>query len=514
MGRKRTGSVYEKPAGSGQWWYAFLLRSGKRWAKPVPARPDASPITETDARAYKDEVLRRYDTGAWDPEAPAAPEPPPEPTFGEYATRWAAKLAHSSAHAERRIVAQHIAPTELGRMKITEVTGRAIAAWVMEVRAKPAPKGGTLAPMTVRGIYQVVHKALVAAVFEELIPSNPCALPRGILPKGGDKVPGARRSWRYERHEVVEFISAVEIPVERRMLYGILFLAGLRCGESIVLRWQDWDRARRPLGCLTVSRGLNNKARTVKDTKTGAVREIPVHPTLAAMLAEWRLGGWERHYGRAPTEEDLIVPSRTLRMRNGRNVYGQLAHDARSVGVRPRRVHGARHTFISMLIDDGARPDLIARLTHTRPVKTAFDVYRSEAWSTMCAEVLRLKIERRGDVLPLWRAVGAEQLENGEGSATESATASMNTDENHLKASAPEIVTRTSSLRGYARDSRENHGVSSGVGNGGGPIPGSDGPSGSDSATAGSDSPALGPLTGEALAYLWVEQILARGEEP
>jgi hypothetical protein len=28
-----------------------------------------------------------------------------------------------------------------------------------------------------------------------------------------------------------------------------------------------------------------------KTTKTDAVKHVPVHPTLAAMLAEWKLGG-------------------------------------------------------------------------------------------------------------------------------------------------------------------------------------------------------------------------------
>jgi hypothetical protein len=32
-----------------------------------------------------------------------------------------------------------------------------------------------------------------------------------------------------------------------------------------------------------------------------------VHPTLAAMLAEWKLGGWAQLIGRAPGSDDVIV---------------------------------------------------------------------------------------------------------------------------------------------------------------------------------------------------------------
>ena len=39
---------------------------------------------------------------------------------------------------------------------------------------------------------------------------------------------------------------------------------------------------------------------------------MPVHPTLAKILAAWKLSHWERVYGRAPGADDLIVPARTM----------------------------------------------------------------------------------------------------------------------------------------------------------------------------------------------------------
>jgi hypothetical protein len=44
-----------------------------------------------------------------------------------------------------------------------------------------------------------------------------------------------------------------------------------------------------------------------KGTKTDVVKHIPVHPTLAAMLAEWKLGGWAAMIGRHPEPDDLIT---------------------------------------------------------------------------------------------------------------------------------------------------------------------------------------------------------------
>lgn len=516
MGRRRTGTVYEKPEGSGRWWYSFLLRSGKRWTKPIPARPDGKAVTEADARAYKDEVLRRYASGAWDPEAPAPAPPAPMPTVAAYAKAWAETLTHISADFEKRIVRTHIEGTALGAMQLDTVEPQHVAAWVLELRAKPSQKGnGTLAPLTVRGIVHVLRKMFLAARFEKKLEGDPCLLPAGVLPPARDKVVGARRGWRYTRAEVETLISDVTIPLDRRVLYALFFLTGMRCGEAIVLRWSDFDPTRAPLGCITVQRGFNTARKVEKGTKTGAVREVPVHPTLAAMLAEWKLSGWAGLYGRRPEPDDLVVPTRGMKRRNGRNAYGQLQDDCTARGIRPRRLHGTRATFISLGIDDGARADILAKITHTKLERNSFDVYRNEAWETLCAEVAKIRIVRRADVLPLWKAVGGgggEGIVSGD-NATDSTTA-----KNSIEA-APYREAVFTQVPGAARNARidspaaETTGEQASGQSRDGADPGEDPPPRSDSATTGSDTPAIGPLTGEAMAYLWVEQLLARGEE-
>jgi hypothetical protein len=47
-------------------------------------------------------------------------------------------------------------------------------------------------------------------------------------------------------------------------------------------------------------------------TKTAVPRRGPVHPTLARVLAEWKPAGWESTYGRMPTPDDLITPTRDM----------------------------------------------------------------------------------------------------------------------------------------------------------------------------------------------------------
>lgn len=514
MGRKRTGTVYEKPAGSGKWWYAFLLRSGKRHTKPVPARPDGRPITEADAKLYKDEVLRRYELGLWDPEAPVATTParPVVPTVAAYGATWAKALSHATAVTERRHVRQYLDGSELGAMPLDQVRPPHVAMWARGLRTKASKMGGTLAPATVRAIVHTAKKMFLAAVFEGLVAASPCTLPPGTLPRSGDKVPGARAGWRFAREDIERLISNRAIPEDRRVLYALFALTGMRCGEVVVLRWRDWDAARAPLGCLTVARAVKAVTRVEGATKTEAVREVPVHRTLAAVLAEWKLGGWQRHTrgDRPPQPDDLVIPTRTGKRRYGRNVYAQLQADCAAIEVRARRVHGLRHTFISLGVDDGARLDILRAITHTRAVRTAFDGYRHEAWTTLCAEVDKLQIRRLPDVLPLWKAA------NDAGrSATDSATGAPAPSPNPAGEGALSPSPAPARDSGTPARAAETSGVPVRRAPKGGAEPEPNDPSGADSATTGSDSrEGFGRLAGEQLAYAWFEAVVARGEEP
>src|SRR5579863_7510945 len=83
-----------------------------------------------------------------------------------------------------------------------------------------------------------------------------------------------------------------------------------RSGEAAALKWSSYDATVTPLGKLVVASSYSIKKKAEKSVKTERPREVPVHPTLAKILAAWKLGGWQRMMGRAPRPDDLLVPSR------------------------------------------------------------------------------------------------------------------------------------------------------------------------------------------------------------
>jgi hypothetical protein len=120
------------------------------------------------------------------------------------------------------------------------------------------------------------------------------------------------------------------------------------------------------------------------------------------MVAEYKLA-------RSPEPEDLILPLpaeaiAARRFRKGEPLRtGDYSgkcwreRDLPMLGWRERELCAMKSTFITLVIEDGADPDIIRdRVTHAKPRRDAFDGYdRGTHWLGTCAEVAKLKLARR-----------------------------------------------------------------------------------------------------------------------
>ena len=291
----------------------------------------------------------------------------------------------------------HVLPV-IGALRLDQVRVSHIADLVaaLKTKRKKGQKDERLAPKTVRHIYFSAHSLFERAVRRDLILANPCRLERGELPAKVDKDPRWRPTAVYRRDEVEVLISAPAIAEWRRVFYALLFLTGGRFGEISARRWRDYVPDEQPLGRLIVSSSFQSKTKREKSTKTGQTREVPVHPTLAAILAGWKLAGWEQTMGRRPTEEDLIVPFPANSEHLDAQVMRRRLHkDLVALGYRTRRQHDTRRTFISLCLSDGARKEILQWVTHGRPRADQMDDYTTLLWAPRCEEVAKLKIRLR-----------------------------------------------------------------------------------------------------------------------
>ncbi len=145
------------------------------------------------------------------------------------------------------------------------------------------------------------------AVAEELLSATPCVLLRGTLPKKVDKDPEWRHTAIFTREELARLVSDPRLLPDRRMVYALKGLAGLRQGETSSLRWRQIDDA--------------------------------------------------------------------------------------TLGMRPRRGHDLRRTFITLAQTDGANRDALQCVTHG-PRGDIVSLYTTFPWPALCAAVAVLKVPK------------------------------------------------------------------------------------------------------------------------
>ena len=283
----------------------------------------------------------------------------------------------------------HILP-KLGHLRLDEVRVVHIAEMVQSLKEKK------LAPRTIRHIYFQTHGMFQKAVRRELLAVNPCVLDEDDLPAKVDHDPEWRQTAIYGRAEIEQIIVDERIPWDRRMYDALLFLAGVRFGEASALRWRHYDAEMKPLGRLSIAKSYNTKLKAEKEVKTKVPRDVPVHPVLASLLAEWKLSGWPAMFGRTPGPDDLIIPSRLGKNRSANHMLKKFHQDLRRLGIRARRQHDLRRTFISLCLGDGGRSDILRWVTHSRPRTATIDDYTTLVWNPLCEEVAKLRIDLRG----------------------------------------------------------------------------------------------------------------------
>lgn len=393
-------------------WITFKDQHGK-WQNMATGHGIGE---ERAAKAKYDEVVKLV--ASMSPEDKATIRPL---TVRQYAERWipkrkAADLDWTNDDGRLRV---HVLP-RIGDMPIAEVRTKHLIDLFAAIRSTPLEETGEPpAPRTVHNIHSVVSAMFRDAVLDEVIEQAPGKLDSRQLGPVKDSDPEWRNSAVFTREEAATLISDERIPPDRQLVYGFELLAGMRPGEGAALRWRNYVPTMEPLGKLLVASSYNTRKHRQKGTKTDTVRHVPVHPTLAAMLAEWKLSGWAEMMGRPPTDDDLIVPlppaaAARRRTRQGEPFRGHdysgkrwREEDLPALGWRHRQHYDMKATFITLVVEDGADPHVIEeRVTHTKKSRAAFAGYnRGSHWALVCAEVAKLKIARGSEAVSM--AVGS-----------------------------------------------------------------------------------------------------------
>jgi integrase len=199
---------------------------------------------------------------------------------------------------------------------------------------------------TVKGIARTLSTVLSHAVEEQKLPANP-ALRMGRYLRCGDEVKAPIQV--LTREEAALLVATAQAHFPRWHPWILLALrTGLRLGEQIALQWGDVDwNGRFLLVQRNCVRGL------LTTPKSQRRRRVDLSSQLVSTLLEWKRFQQARALEKGINCPVWIFPSLTgtlLEERNIRHVFKRMLEKA---ALRHIRVHDLRHTFASLLLQQG-----------------------------------------------------------------------------------------------------------------------------------------------------------------
>jgi integrase len=176
----------------------------------------------------------------------------------------------------------------------------------------------------------------------------------------------------FTKEEIHRFISSA--PRDRYAFFLTAVLTGMRLGELLGMKWSnlDWQR-----GQYFVKESVY-KGKFVEPKSTSSKRTMNLPPTLIEALRAHRSQQAEQRLqvSEAYQNHDLIFCTALGRpLDRGNIVKRDFLPVLRQAGLRRIRFHDLRHTFATLLIDQGESPKYIqAQLGHAS-IQVTMDRY-------------------------------------------------------------------------------------------------------------------------------------------
>ena len=251
-------------------------------------------------------------------------------------------MASLSAYAAGNI-RRHLIPA-FGKLLITELEERHLLQFIRDrtaAGARPRPLKAT----TLMNILSVLRRVLSLAVERGELARNPCRNLVGLLAKvERQQVTEVKQVDSWSREEVGTLLSVAKVEAPRFYpLLAFLLSSGCRKGEALGLEWTDVDFSTQR---VHIRRALVRGR--LGTPKSGKARSVALSPSLATVLLdlldERRRSTLERGWTKIPKSVFCSETGGHLDERNVNRTWDRLRRRAQKDGVRPLRLHDARHT--------------------------------------------------------------------------------------------------------------------------------------------------------------------------
>ena len=336
---------------AGDVWWACATPKGQRTARWLRL----GDLGIQEARRRRDEFAYKLNAGQ-------VPLRSRRLTVREVQADWFAHLDELEEAGELRPrtvasykdgVRLHFTPS-FGSRQLASVTPDDFVDWHQKQRRSGAAAWSVRARwMGIRGLFAYAERT-------GLIVTNPCdALLRRERPKPGK----AKR--RYLTAEEMKVLLQ-RASGEGSIVVPLLLFSGLRASEALGLVWSEIDFADQT---IRVRYQMSRKGHRVPVKSDAGRRDIVLMEELAQVLRKRRLAA------RFSQHDDLVVGNgrgNTLGYTRLLRAFSDAADAAELPGVTP---HTCRHTFASILIDQGATAEFVSDQLGHATTKTTWDTY-------------------------------------------------------------------------------------------------------------------------------------------
>ena len=364
------GSIREKSKGSWQIQiYTGTSPDGKprRHFETVRGR-------KGDAQRRLTELLSSLDTGTF--------MKPGKTSLTEYLERWLKdyvlpNLSPRTVEGYEHICRHHFSPA-LGSLTLNGLKPEHLQHYYSEKLSSG------LSAQTVRHLHTCLHKALQTAVEWGLLARNPAD---AVRPPRVQSI--EMQTWNSD--EIATFLEAAR-QTPYFTLYHTALFTGMRRSELLALRWCDLDLL---LCKIYVTRSLHvliGGQVVIRQPKTAkGKRMIDLSPLATSVLREYRE---KRQLDRVMLgvplkDDDLVFSDHEGKPLLPNTVTHNWIKLVRRTGLKPIRLHDARHTHASLMLKQGTHPKIVQeRLGHSS-ISITLDTYSHVAPGLQEAAVAR-----------------------------------------------------------------------------------------------------------------------------
>ncbi len=340
----------------GAWWI-FINHHGMRKAKRV----GIGELGKKSAKSAAQQIQARLALGqaAFDNHKTGVP-------FDSYSETFLHRIAQTRKHTThadyRKIIDRDLIPTFQG-LDLQDITREKVKSLAMGCLAKGQ------SAKTVQNIIRCLSSLMSHAVEDELLTVNPALKPGKFLPK----ISKRRKVNPLTREEVGLLLA---ITKDKRPRYFPLFLCavrtGMRMGELLALQWDDIDWQNRS---INVQRNYTHFRITTP--KSGESRRVDMSRELAQTLADLHT---ERQLEAAASKWETmpmwVFCSEVGGLLHPHNVRDRIFYGLLTkANLRKVRFHDLRHSFASLLLQNGESPVYVKDQMGHSSIQVTVDLY-------------------------------------------------------------------------------------------------------------------------------------------